>query len=210
MLKVNFKKVLVVIFLGLMASSCDEESSTLAPEGHTDADGLVLESNGVEVYREFEGDIVINNLTLNVGDTLELSVHFLDHDGDEIEHEEEEEEHDDHDHDDDHDEDGDGLVFSGHDTSIVIIEVEEHEEEEEGHEEGFHVIGVLAGSTNFRIQLMHEGHADYISQPINVIVGSTMRAQLCTIKSYNCCPTKLFTAKTIRSCSCCASQLYAS
>ena len=192
MLRINVKHLFIVVFLGLMASSCDDDS--LSHEEHTDADGLVLELNGQEVYREFEGDIVINNLTLNVGDTLELSVHFLDHDGDEIEHEEEEEEH---------DEDGDGLVFSGHDTSIVIIEVEEHEE-------GFHVIGVLAGSTNFRIELMHEGHADYISQPINVIVGSTMRAQPCTIKSCNCCPTKLFTAKTIRSCSCCASQLYAS
>ena len=208
MLKINVKHLFIVIFLVFMASSCDDDS--LSHEEHTDADGLVLELNGQEVYREFEGDIVINNLTLNVGDTLELSVHFLDHDGDEIEHEEEEEEHDDHDHDDDHDADGDGLVFSDHDTSIVIIEVEEHEEEEEGHEEGFHVIGVSAGSTNFRIQLMHEGHADYTSQPINVIVGPTMRAQLCTIKSCNCCPTKLFTAKTIRSCSCCASQLYAS
>ena len=53
---------------------------------HTDADGFVLESgNGVVVYREFEG-AVEGSITLGVGDTLELSVHFLDHDGDEIEH----------------------------------------------------------------------------------------------------------------------------
>ena len=221
MLKVNFKKVLVVIFLGLMASSCDEESSTLAPEEHTDADGLVLESNGVEVYREFEGAIVTNTLSLTVGDTLELSVHFLDHDGNEIEHSDDDD-HDDHGHDDDHDDEHgsvDGLLVTENDTSVVVIEVEGHEEEEEGeedhddHEEhgpGIHMIAVAAGSTSFKVQLMHEGHADYTSMSIAVTVGSTMRAQLCTIKSCNCCPTKLFTAKTIRSCSCCASQLYAS
>ena len=140
MLKVNFKKVLVVIFLGLMASSCDEESSTLAPEGHTDADGLDLESNGVEVYREFEGAIVTNTLSLTVGDTLELSVHFLDHDGNEIEHSDDDD-HDDHGHDDDHDDDHDdehgsvdGLLVTENDISVVVIEVESHEEEEEANE----------------------------------------------------------------------------
>ena len=61
-------------------------------EGHTDADGFVLEDeSGTEVYREFEGT-VDGSISLSVGDTLELSVHFLDHDGEEIEHEEEEEE----------------------------------------------------------------------------------------------------------------------
>ena len=59
-------------------------------EGHTDADGFVLEDeSGTEVYREFEG-AVDGSISLNVGDTLELSVHFLGHDGEEIEHEEEE------------------------------------------------------------------------------------------------------------------------
>ena len=170
MLKVNFKKVVVVIFLGLMASSCDEESSTLAPEGHTDADGLVLESNGVEVYREFEGAIVTNTLSLTVGDTLELSVHFLDHEGNEIEHSDDE--HDDHDdHGDDHDDDGDGLVVSENDATIAVVEVEGHDEEDgddhddhgDEHGNALHVEGVSAGSTSFKLQLMHDGHADYTS-----------------------------------------------
>jgi|TARA_B100001540_G_scaffold226203_1_gene200457 hypothetical protein len=200
MLKVNFKKVLVVIFLGLMASSCDEESSsTLAPEGHTDADGLVLESNGVEVYREFEGAIVTNTLSLTVGDTLELSVHFLDHDGNEIEHSDDDD-HDDHGHDDDHDDDHgdehgsiDGLLVTENDTSIVVIEVEGHEEEEEGeedhddHEEhgpGIHMIAVAAGSTSFKVQLMHEGHADYTSMSITVTVGASTSRDLSSVNKY--------------------------
>ena len=90
-------------------------------------------------------------VTLSVGDTLELSVHFLDHEENEIEHEGDEEEEDE-------------LVISENDSNIAIVEVEEHEEgEEEHHEMAIHVIGVSAGSTSFKLQLMHEGHADYTS-----------------------------------------------
>ena len=129
------------------------------PEDHTDADGFVLEDeSGAEVYREFEG-AVEGSITLSVGDTLELSVHFLDHDGEEIEHEEEGDE--------DHE---DGLSISENDESIAKVEVEDHEEEGDDHDHdheehgmAIHVIGVSAGSTNFKLQLMHEGHADYTS-----------------------------------------------
>ena len=59
-------------------------------EGHTDADGFILEDEaGNVMYREFEGAMT-GSVTLAVGDTLELSVHFLDHEGNEIEHSEEE------------------------------------------------------------------------------------------------------------------------
>ena len=125
-------------------------------EGHTDADGFILEdAAGNEMYREFEGAMT-GSVTLAVGDTLELSVHFLDHEGNEIEHSEEEgEEHE------------DGLEVSGNDASVAIVEVEGHEEEEDHDEEhhgsALHVIGVSAGSTSFTLQLMHDGHADYTS-----------------------------------------------
>ena len=129
-------------------------------EGHTDADGFVLEDeSGTEVYREFEG-AVDGSISLSVGDTLELSVHFLDHDGEEIEHEEEEDE----------DHEG-GLSLSENDESVAKVEAEDHEEEDgddhdhdhEEHGMALHVIGVSAGSTSFKLQLMHEGHADYTS-----------------------------------------------
>ena len=89
-------------------------------------------------------------VTLAVGDTLELSVHFLDHDGDEIEHEEEGEEE-------DHE---DEIEVSGFNSSIAVVEPEDHEEE---HGMTIHIIGVSSGSTSFQLQLMHEGHADYTS-----------------------------------------------
>ncbi|MBT4250404.1 hypothetical protein HOD84_08705, partial [bacterium] len=102
------------------------------------------------------------SVALSVGDTLELSVHFLDHDGNEIEHEEEEgDEH----------EEGE-LEVSGSNASIAIVEVEHEEEEgddhdhdhdEEEHGAALHIIGVSSGSTSFQVQLMHDGHADYTS-----------------------------------------------
>ena len=113
----------------LITTSCeDDDHDHDHDEDHTDADGFILENeDGTEMYREFEGAMT-GSLTLGVGDTLELSVHFLDHEGNEIEHEEEGEE-------------------GG----------------EEHHEMAIHVIGVSAGSTSFKLQLMHEGHADYTS-----------------------------------------------
>ena len=125
-------------------------------EDHTDADGFILENeSGDEIYREFEG-AVTGSVTLAVGETLELSVHFLDHEGNEIEHSEEEGEE-------DHE---DGLSVSGFDASVAVVEVEEHEEEGGDHDEhgmALHVEGVSSGSTSFQLQLMHDGHADYTS-----------------------------------------------
>ena len=144
----------------LFTTGCeDDDHDHDHDEDHTDADGFVLEDeSGTEVYREFEGAMT-GSVTLAVGDTLELAVHFLDHEGNEIEHSEEEE----------GEEHEDGLEVSGNDASVAVVEVEGHEEEEEhdGEEEhhgaALHVIGVSAGSTSFQLQLMHDGHADYTS-----------------------------------------------
>ena len=144
--------VFMLIGMFLFTTACEEEDHD-HDEEHTDADGFILENeDGTEMYREFEGAMT-GSLTLAVGDTLELSVHFLDHDGNEIEHEENEHE------------EGEGeLVISEYDGSIAVVEAEEHEEgEEEHHEMAIHVIGVSAGSTSFKLQLMHDGHADYTS-----------------------------------------------
>ena len=144
--------VFMLIGMFLFTTGCeDEDHNHHHDEEHTDADGFVLEDeSGSEVYKEFEG-AVTGTVTLSIGDTLELSVHFLDHEGNEIEHEGDAE-------------DEDELVISENNSNIAIVEVEEHEEgEEEHHEMAIHVIGVSAGSTSFKLQLMHEGHADYTS-----------------------------------------------
>ena len=143
-----------LLFTGalLFTTGCEDDAHDDHEEGHTDADGFILEdAAGSEVYREFEGDAT-GSVTLAVGETLELSVHFLDHEGNEIAHEEEGEE--------DHE---DGLVVSENNASVAVVEVEEHEEGEDHHGMAIHVQGVSAGSTSFKLQLMHDGHADYTS-----------------------------------------------
>ena len=154
-MKIIFKHLCILLFLGLIPSGCDDGVSS--EEEHTKAKGFVLEGEGGdEVYRQFKG-ASSDTITTIVGETLELSVHFLDDDGNEIEHEEDEDEgHDDHD---DQADEEDGLKISKNDTAIAIIEVEE--EEEEHHEMGIHIIGVSEGSTSFKLELMHGDHADF-------------------------------------------------
>ena len=149
-----------LLFTGalLFTTGCEDDAHDDHEEGHTDADGFILEdAAGSEVYREFEG-AATGSVTLAVGETLELSVHFLDHEGNEIAHEEEGEE--------DHE---DGLVVSENNTSVAVVEVEEHEEGEDHHGMAIHVQGVSAGSTSFKLQLMHDGHADYTSTNLSLI-----------------------------------------
>ena len=150
----SLKTYTTLLFTGalLFTTGCEDDAHDDHEEGHTDADGFILEdAAGSEVYREFEG-AATGSVTLTVGETLELSVHFLDHEGNEIAHEEEGEE--------DHE---DGLVVSENNASVAVVEVEEHEEGEDHHGMAIHVQGVSAGSTSFKLQLMHDGHADYTS-----------------------------------------------
>lgn len=114
------KKIFIFISMALVAISCDNsDSNPMAPEEHTDAEGLILELNGEEVYRQFQGEIT-NNLSLSVNSTLELSVHFLDDDGNEIEHEEHME-----------GEEEDELSFGGYDNTIISIEMEDHDDHDD-------------------------------------------------------------------------------
>ena len=157
--------ILLLTSLALFTVGCedDDHDEHGHEEGHTDAEGFKLEDeNGNEVYSQFEGAIE-GAITLNVGETLELTVHFLDDDGNEIEHEEEEEGE-------DHE---DGLEVSGADPNIAIVEVEGHEDEGDRHDHGMgiHIEGVSSGTTNFELRLMHQGHADFTSLDVLVTVN---------------------------------------
>ena len=153
--------------LVLFAVACEDNNDSAEEEGHTDADGFILEANGTEIYREFKGS-TSGSVTLKVGGDLDLSVHFLDEDGKEIEHEEEE---DGHDHGDEEE-----LKVSGFDASIATVEFHEEDghnhrkislnlrsQEEDEHAMMLEVKGVGAGSTSFKLELMHGDHADYTS-----------------------------------------------
>ncbi|MDP6936516.1 MAG: hypothetical protein QGF36_03685 [Candidatus Marinimicrobia bacterium] len=124
-MKTFISNLFIILFFGLIPCGC-ENDPTSTPEGHTDADGFILEDkDGNVIYKEFEG-ATEGSISLVQGAVLELSVHFLDHEGNEIEDED-----DDHDHDHDHDHEGEEseLRITEFDDSIATIEVKDHDEE---------------------------------------------------------------------------------
>ena len=201
-MKTFISNLFIILFLGLIPCGC-ENDPTSTPEGHTDADGFILEDkDGNVIYKEFEG-ATEGSISLVQGAVLELSVHFLDHEGNEIEDED-----DDHDHDHDHEGEGEEseLRITEFDDSIATIEVKDHDEEHcdeitvqadceasdhcewhaddnaceaEAHDEEhggliLHITGISVGSTDFKLELMHGDHADYTSSK-NITV--TVNAQ---------------------------------
>jgi len=180
----NFKLLFLSVVL-LFVSACEDHDHG----DHLDVDGFILESNGAEIYRQFEGAAIPANaaLILSVDETLDVSVHFLDHDGNEIEHEDEEGEEDE-------------IVFEIDDMNIISIESEDHEEhadhDHEHHELAFELIGLSSGATTFTISLMHDDHSDFMSLPIDVTVNSSTLSctgkQLCTSA---CCALKMYASK---------------
>ena len=61
--------ILLLSFVLLFTTGCEDDDHDNDDHGHTDADGFILESNGTEIYREFEGSVT-GSVALNVGDTL--------------------------------------------------------------------------------------------------------------------------------------------
>ena len=209
MFKINFNKFFMFVFIATVTISCDNDPTSSGDE-HLDVDGLAIELNGIEIYRELEGEVITNNISLNVNDTLHLTAHFLDHDGNELGHDDE--------HDDEHD---DALSFQISNSDIILIMMDEHDDEhcdeitgqsecesvdhcewhenlcEEEHDDGFEfeLIGLSSGTTNFNIALMHNDHADYNSLSINVTVNDMFACtnnHLCIRK---CCAGTIYAAK---------------
>ena len=182
-------------------SACEDahDHGDCPEEDHADVDGFVLEHNGVEIYRQFQG-AVTGDVTLNVDEMKDIAVHFLDANEAEIEGGYTSECY--------------GLEFEIADPSIISIELEDHDHdheeahcddlttqadcdasdecewhaddnmcEEVGHEDGehdgedhyeFELTGLVSGSTTFQMSIMHTGHADYTSMEVLVTVNPSV------------------------------------
>ena len=180
MIKQFFILPVLLLALSMLLIACGEgEDDEII---HADADGFILMVDDEEIYRQFEGTET-GGISLRVGDELDVHVVFIDHDSNEIsfealvgEDDHGEEEDDDHGHDEDEEF---SLALSEYDTSIIEIHLpEDHEEEHEGEEEHhdeeltFEVIGLRAGQTGIKLQLLHGDHADFTAAlPIPVPVS---------------------------------------
>lgn len=196
-LSVAISRLMLLSFVALLPfmGGCGEDTNPIVDEHdheeeapfHADADGFVLAVDGVEVYRQFQGTQT-GILTVGVGEEIDVHVEFLDASGAEIhvgeaeadEHGHGEEEH-------GHDEEETfALGLTDYDVAIIDIHLSEagdaheeaHEEAhaEEAHEEEdaqwrFEVVGLKAGTTQIRLQLLHGDHADFTAAlPIPVTV----------------------------------------
>ena len=130
---------------------------------HFDGQGFALEHDETEVYSQLQGSIQ-GSLEVEVNNTKELAIHFLDANGAEIEIAESLL-------------DCYPLVFNVTDASIISVEMEsddhdDHDHGDDDHEEhmGFDLTGMAVGTTTFTISIWHQGHSDYTSLPVLVTV----------------------------------------
>ena len=134
---------------------------------HFDGQGFALEYDETEVYSQLQGAIQ-GSLEVEVNNTKELAIHFLDASGTEIEIAESLL-------------DCYPLVFNVTNASIISVEMEsddhdDHDHGDDDHEEhmGFDLTGLAVGTTTFTISIWHQGHADYTSLPVVVTVTEEM------------------------------------
>ena len=117
---------------------------------HAEAAGLVLRNSGVEIVR-YENGEVSGNIEVGFGkETALLSVRFLSENGDLFVPDTD-----------------DGFSMSVEISDGAISEIERHEEDGAWN---FHVIGLAAGRAELTIKLNHDGHADFVSKTIEVVV----------------------------------------
>ena len=139
---------------------CEDIGGDCDSDAHANVDGLIIEHDGVEIYRQFQG-LVEGSLEVPVNYTKDLSVHFLDQDGEEIDFSPAE---------------CYPIYFHDYDMSIISIEMEEgddhdHDHDHDDHEGNvFELTGLSTGFTTFQIEVWHDGHADYTSMQIPVTV----------------------------------------
>lgn len=182
----------VAVAAALLFGGCGEDDNPIVDEHeheeeapfHADADGFVLEVDGVEVYRQFQGTET-GGITVGVGEEIEVHVEFLNPAGALFTPGPEGEEEGAHEHD---EEEAFALSLTGYDTAIAEVHLHEEEHEEGEHEEGehgdeaedeheegeewtFEVVGVKAGTTHITLQLLHGDHADFTAAlPVPITV----------------------------------------
>ncbi len=145
----RFAQTLVIAALTLtFMTSCDDDDDHHVDDEHFEAVGLVISVDGTEVLR-LQDNMITGSLTLNVDDAVDYSVQFILEDGDiEIPH--------------------------GDEVLELSIEVDDDSRAEvsgiDSEAYSFTLSGKQEGSADLTVSLLHEGHADYVSLPLPLVV----------------------------------------
>ena len=125
-------------------SACDTDDDHNHHVEHVDVDGFLLQTlDNKEIYREFKG-ATSGNILIKSGQSLELTVTCLDDDESKIMHFDLENQP--------------VLQMSEYEKSIIGFEVRK-----DIYPYTFLISGLGSGQTSAKLELMHEGHADYTS-----------------------------------------------
>ena len=162
---VAISRLTLLSFVALLPfiGGCGEDDNPIVDDGHdhaheadaplhADADGFVLEVDEVEVYHQHQGTHE-GGLTVSAGEEIDVHVVFIDANDMEVHLDEVE----------------DAALYtlglSGYDSAIIDIHLFEGEaepaEHAHGEELGFEVIGLKAGKTEIKLQLLHGDHPDF-------------------------------------------------
>ncbi len=161
----TFERTLATLaVLTLLAAGCGKEDPISPEEEHFEAEGLVLIDSGHRFFRYFRGEIDSGDGRVDVLEvphgqlTPHWSIRFLDADGDEMAPPS-----------------GEGLSFSWVIADPSVVEVFQDEGDEGKFE--FHLRGLEDGETTIVLQISHEGHVDFRTQPIPVHVVEEFEAE---------------------------------
>ena len=126
--------------------------------GEFEAEGLVLIESGYRFFRYFQGEIDagegrVSELTVPLGLTPHWRVLFLDEHGEEMDPPDDPE-----------------FTFGWTIADADILEV--HQDEGDEGTFDFHLRGLQEGETTIVLEVRHEGHVDYRTQPIPLHVES--------------------------------------
>ena len=149
------RKIMAFSFVvcALLSSGCGDDDNPVKDDHdgeHAEAVGFVLRTSGVELVR-YENGEVGGNIEVGVGrETALLSLRFIDEEGDLFAPESD-----------------DGFSLDWEIADETIAEVEQHQEDGAW---AFHLIGLVTGRASLIIKLNHEGHADFVSKAIEIVV----------------------------------------
>jgi hypothetical protein len=136
--------VLTVYIVG-----CDNPTNPGGEGLHEDAQGLVLKSEDSVIVRVDSGMVRFGTISVDLGVSDHIGVWFLGEDGEEFRPTRSEF----------------SLGWEVADTTIAILFQDSHTGKWE-----FHVDGRGVGSTTVVMKLLHSGHGDFLTPPINLFV----------------------------------------
>ncbi len=157
---INSTILFSVILISILLTGCDDTDSVTPSEDHFEAAGYIIKNaNDSTVFKVLKGQVdntISESFVLILAeDSQKYTIEFLDEDGKNIgipEHDEHEDSEEDEEHE---------LNFEIEDINFAQFDITEWE---------INISPLKVGETTFRIQILHEGHPDFTSPYVPMVI----------------------------------------